>query len=148
LVFTPVDVSDITVDSISTGVDAFKADGDGLYDILIDIKSGPPAVRLTAGETAVWDLSGIAGLDALDFDFLSAPDGGHGPFKAAAHVQGIGPQNADSGWVAPETTTTTTTVTPTTTITPTTGGVPEPSMLLLLGSGLALASKRLRRQKI
>jgi uncharacterized protein (TIGR03382 family) len=45
-------------------------------------------------------------LVATDFQFLSAPAGGHGPFYVAAHVQGIGAEGDDSGWVTtPEPTT-------------------------------------------
>jgi len=41
--------------------------------------------------------------------------------------------------------TTTTTATPTTGGTPTTGSVPEPAMLSLLGLGLAMGARQLRR---
>jgi len=43
---------------------------------------------------------------------------------------------------------TTTTVTPTTDGTPTTGTVPEPALLTLLGLGLAISSRRLRRSEV
>jgi hypothetical protein len=53
---------------------------------------------------------------AESFNFLSAPDGGSGPFLTAAHVQGIGPRGDDSGWVT----------------------VPEPTGLALAGLGAAV----------
>jgi len=43
---------------------------------------------------------------------------------------------------------TTTTATPTTDGTPTTGTVPEPALLTLLGLGLAISSRRLRRSEV
>jgi hypothetical protein len=54
------------------------------------------------------------GLDAYDFNFLSDPAGGAGPFPTAAHVQNTGPDGTGSGWVS----------------------VPEPATMLLLGFGL------------
>jgi hypothetical protein len=86
---------------ISIATNAFKADGDGEYDILIEFPSGPPAAIFGAGDVAVFVITG-SGITANSFDFLSNPAGGHGPFKAAAHVQGIGPNGANSGWVAPD----------------------------------------------
>jgi hypothetical protein len=97
LVFTPV--SGKTNATISTGVDAFKADGDGLYDIKLDFPQ-KQADRWGFGDTAVYKISLTGGnLVDTDFDFLSAPDGGHGPFLTAAHVQGIGDDGQFSGWI-------------------------------------------------
>ena len=107
--------------SISLSQNAFKADGDGRYDILIDFaQSGPN--RFGVGESVQFTITGIANLLASDFNFLSAPDGGNGPFLAAAHVQGIGSGGNDSGWVT----------------------TPEPGSLALLGLG---AVTLLRRRK-
>jgi hypothetical protein len=87
--------------TISTGTDAFKADGDGLYDILVDFNIAPPGDRFNDTDSVTFTLTGITGLVEGDFNFLSAPSGGHGPFLAAAHIQGVGPNGEGSGWIAP-----------------------------------------------
>ncbi len=89
-----------TILPVQTGLDAFKADGDGKYDILITFPtSGTAAQRFSAGDSITFTVTGITGLTASDFEFQSAPSGGHGPFFSAAHVQGI---SGDlSGWVDP-----------------------------------------------
>jgi len=86
--------------TIERGTDSFKADGDGKYDVLFDF-STVSGSTFGAGESITYQISGIAGLTADDFVYLSAPNGGHGPFYAAAHVQGIGADGALSGWVEP-----------------------------------------------
>jgi hypothetical protein len=86
---------------ISTGANEFKADGDGKYDILFAFTPGNVANNVFGpGEAVVYEISGIASLDVNDFIFLSSPNGGHGPFYAAAHVQNTAGGN-DSGWIAP-----------------------------------------------
>lgn len=96
--------------SVSTGTDAFQADGDGLYDILFSFPTSNAGDRFGAGESVTYSITG-AGLTADDFAFFSAPRGGKGPFFAAAHVQGIGVEfcsdqdaaagGCGSGWIAP-----------------------------------------------
>jgi PEP-CTERM motif len=86
--------------TIELGTDSFKADGDGKYDLLFDF-STVSGSTFGAGESITYQISGISGLVADDFVYLSAPNGGHGPFYAAAHVQGIGPTGGLSGWVEP-----------------------------------------------
>jgi hypothetical protein len=103
--------------TFSTGVDAFQADGDGKFDILFGLPPPPGGFsnRFTTGETLVFDLS-LTGITASSFDFTSATGGGQGTFHAAAHVQGIGADDEDSGWI---------------------GDTPEPGMLGLLALGFA-----------
>ncbi|WP_162915098.1 PEP-CTERM sorting domain-containing protein [Desertibaculum subflavum] len=118
----------------STGIDAFQADGDGRYDILFDWQNGPPGDRFNAGQTFVVDIGFTGAIDVTDFDFLSAPAGGHGPFTTAAHVQGIGTAAQGSGWIAPGNGNGT--------------PIPEPAALSLLGIGLlglGLLARRRRR---
>ncbi len=86
--------------TIERGTDSFKADGDGKYDVLFDF-STVSGSTFGAGESVTYQISGIAGLTADDFVYLSAPNGGHGPFYSAAHVQGIGTDGGFSGWVDP-----------------------------------------------
>jgi len=125
-------ISGNDANTIFTGTNAFQADGDGLYDVRFTWKASP-AFRLSLGQTSVYDIGGIPGLTATDFDFLSAPAGGHGPFLSAVHVQGIGQGGALSGWVAPKTSTIT--------------QVPEPNLLLLMGGAFVAAGRRQLRRR-
>lgn len=103
--------------SVQTGVNAFKADGDGKYDILFNF---PTSSGFTAGDTVQYRITGISTLTSGSFNFLSACGNlncsGPGNFYAAAHVQNIG---ANSGWIASNV-----------------GIVPIPGALWLFGSGL------------
>ncbi len=110
------------------GLNAYKADGDGYYDIVFVFPTSAGPERFSAGETVIVDFE-ATGLTEDYFRSLSAPGGDShsGPFLSAAHVQGIG---ADSGWVAPA------------------SPVPEPSTLLLLtAGGVALPFIRRRLPK-
>jgi len=102
---------------IDTGIDAYKADGDGLYDILFDFPPPPGqnAAKFNAGEDLVYEITGIGGLTASDFNFFSTPDGGTGPFLSVARFQSTGFDTEGSDWVA---------------------AVPVPAAVWLFGSGL------------
>jgi len=128
LTFSAVDTSAVASIGFDTGVDEFQADGDGKFDILFDLPPPPGAfpTKFTAGETISFDLTYTSALTADDFDFGSAPGGGQGTFHAAAHVQGIGPSDADSGWIGP---------------------VPEPGLALLLVAGALAGVGIARRQQ-
>lgn len=116
---------------IGVGVDAFRADGDGFYDILFGLPPPPgsQAARFTAGESLIYLIS-TPGLSAASFAWLSTPGpgGGPGPQIAAAHIQQIG-GSADSGWVGA-----------------TVSAVPLPGALGLLFAGLATLSAVRRRR--
>lgn len=113
---------------VQQGTNAFKADGDGFFDISFVFPNMPPGARFTAGSFSVYLISGIAGLAAESFNFDSVLGGGNGTWTSAAHIQGIGTNNQFSGWIGGNGVT----------------EVPEPSTLILLLSslGLGLAFRR------
>lgn len=83
-------------------VNAFKADGDGLYDILFSFPTGNGAGTFGPGQSFdyLFTYSGAGTFNAGSFAFLSQPAGGHGPYYSAAHVQDTG-AGLGSGWIAP-----------------------------------------------
>jgi hypothetical protein len=121
---------DFTLPVITTGVNFQKADGDGYYDIkfLFDTIAGG---RFGANDYVIYEITGIAGLTAADFAYLSAPGGGVGPFYAAAHIQSIGIGN--SGWISPDE------------ITPFTIPEPAAASMLVIAAALFLGRKFLFR---
>lgn len=121
-------ISGQTANSVSTGVDAFKADGDGDFDIEFDFPPPPGtfADKFTAGETSIYDLTFTSAISVSDFNFASVNGGGVGVFNSAAHVQSIGPNESGSGWIGPGSTPPP----------PPPPPIPEPSAMLLFGTGL------------
>ena len=118
--------------SINQGENSFKADGDGKYDIVFDFTPG----AFTAGSSFSYLITGISGLTANDFAYLSASTPGEsGPFYAAAHVAGI--PGGQSTWLEPD-------------LGPLAIPVPEPSSagLLLVGMGAWGAFRQWRKRKI
>lgn len=122
--------------TIERGTDSYKADGDGKYDVLFDF-STVSGNTFGAGDSITYQISGISGLTADDFVYLSAPNGGHGPFYAAAHVQGIGAGGSLSGWVEPS-------------LGALPIAVPEPSSCVLLGLPLGILAfvRRMNRRNL
>lgn len=96
--------SGVTAPQPSLGVDGFKADGDGKYDIRFGF-SQPPASAFSSADYLTYTITGIPTLTSSDFNYLSSPAGGHGPFVAAIHIQGInasgvGDTYSSSGWAS------------------------------------------------
>jgi PEP-CTERM motif len=114
-----VAISGVTVDA-QTGSNAFKADGDGYFDILFNYPQAE-AFRFNAGDEAVY-LIALDGVDLSPQDFKFGSENSEKSYYVAAHVQGIGAGGEGSGWVTGD---------------PSTGVlVPEPGTMILLGLGL------------
>ena len=114
--------------SLLLAADAYKADGDGKYDIKVIFDSSDGlTTRFTDGDALRLTLTytGVGSFNESSLIFPSAPDGGAGPFLAAAHINATGPGDTGSVWVA---------------------AVPEPSVAtsLLLAGGALLALRRRR----
>jgi hypothetical protein len=103
--------------TVGLGVDSFKPDGDGLMDI--QLVWGGSVHGFTNGEAETYQITGIPGLAASDFNFSSNCSQGCG---SGAHFAAVHVSDASSGWVG-------------------TGdpppAVPEPASLTLFGVGLA-----------
>jgi hypothetical protein len=79
--------------------DSYKADGDGKYDVRFNFATALGST-FTVGDFITYQIAGIPGLVAADFNYLSRPAGGSGPFYSAAHVQGIAPCGGNSAWIS------------------------------------------------
>ncbi len=130
LEFTKVaDSGGFALPDVLTGFNEFKADGDGYYDILFNFgTSGGVSTRFTDNDWVTYSITGISSLTAASFNTLSYDGGGNGNWLTAAHVQGIGANASQSGWVADSQ-----------------AQVPEPATMALLAIG-GLAMLRRRRK--
>ncbi len=88
-----------TLPTIATGVNSFKADGDGKYDIHFAFdNSGTSPTLFDDTDSVTYKITGIGSLVASNFVFLSAPAGGNGPFYGALHFQRLGTSATQSAW--------------------------------------------------
>ena len=133
-------VGTFALPTVYQATDAYKAGGDGRYDLFLDFAT-KKADRFDTGDELLLLVTGpgggpLTGLTPESFYDFSKPDGGHGPFIAAAHIQAIGENDEQSAWIAAG---------------DGGGGVipfPEPATLLLLGvtaPALLMKSKKVRR---
>jgi hypothetical protein len=85
--------------SVMTGEDAFKADGDGFYDI--SFAYSPSTKAFTTGESQTYLITTSTGsISASDFtNFDSTMGGGAGTWLAAIHVQNTPSGGSGSAWV-------------------------------------------------
>jgi len=98
-------VGSFTGPSISTGANGFKAGPDGKFDILFSFaSSGDNSTRFTSGDSVTYTISGISGLTADDFNWLSTSAGGSGAYASAAHIQSGSTDSGCPAWVNPSAT--------------------------------------------
>lgn len=88
--------------TVQLGGNSFKAGQDGKFDMLVGFNAGSD--RFSAGSSVTFTITGITGLTADDFNFLSTPTAGSGLYSSAAHIEGITDDNA-SAWINPTSTT-------------------------------------------
>ena len=88
-----------TLPTIDQMQDSYMADGDGKYDIRLNLAVGGSVNQTFGqGDQLVYRLSYAGGIDSSDFQYLSVDAGGHGPFYAAAHVQNV--PGGEGAWIA------------------------------------------------
>jgi hypothetical protein len=92
-----------TAPSVQTGANGFKAGPDGKFDLLFGFAStGDDSTRFTSGDSLTFTITGISGLTADDFSWLSTSAGGSGAYSSAAHIESGSP--IVSAWVNPTST--------------------------------------------
>jgi len=80
-------------DGISFSQDAFKADGDGYFDFLVDLSSNPP--RFDGIDVLEWDFMGITLAQATGGISVNGGDPLKNGFTFGLHAQGLA---EGSGW--------------------------------------------------
>lgn len=113
--------------AIDFGDNEHKADGDGFFDILITFPtSGSNRLNPTESVTFTMTATGLTSDSFVDWSCDTCQGaGGNGPFRVAAHVQSTASSGGQSVWISE---------------------VPEPTTMLLLGTGLLGVAARLRKR--
>lgn len=132
--------SGVAPESLNFGTNAFKADGDGDFDILLEFSTNPP--RFDNNDTLTYLITGVT---VADFNFLSVdgPEGKTG-FPVAFRVQGLGANNEGSGWFTDREPV----CDPSPCDDPDPDPVPEPTSLILLGIGSLAGAAIVRRRRV
>lgn len=87
--------------TITTGTDSFMASEDGRFDIRFQFNSGGgTGSTFNGAEYAIFEITGVSGLQADDFEFLSSHNNGGNSAYAVAHLLGIN-NGSGSAWIAP-----------------------------------------------
>jgi len=89
-----------TTPTITGSANAYKADGDGYYDIDVAFDTGNSNKTFDGGEAVSCTLT-LTGLTASSFNFVSSSGGGQGQYYIAAQLQNLG-TSGQSAWVTPE----------------------------------------------
>jgi len=90
--------------TVQTGPNGFKAGPDGKFDILLNFATtGGDSALFGSGDSLTYTITGITGLTADDFNWLSTSAGGSGAYDSAAHVQ-PGSDAPCPAWINPTTT--------------------------------------------
>lgn len=125
LVFSnPIKTGDFDLPKLAFALNAYKADGDGFYDIKLTF-SPKNSERFNYGEKLSYQVSYSGGtIEETSFSFLSEPGGEIGPFTSAAHVRGTA-NGSGSAWIS---------------------SVPEPTTALytMVAAGICLTVRRRR----
>src|SRR5580698_10361717 len=84
--------------TVSKGMNTLSPDNEGEFDLGLSF-SAASSKQFVSGDSIEYTITGVAGLDAADFNFLDYCTTGSGLYYAAADIGGIG-KGDKTGWVA------------------------------------------------
>ena len=104
-------------------------------DVLVDLPvSNAGGARLSSGETLTFTINGLFNVDLCQIGISGPGSNNPGAWSLIAHIQGLGPNNDQSGRY-------------TCTNCISTAPIPEPTTMILLGTGLAGVAGAVRRKR-